>query len=499
MKRENLYLVGGALLASTALTTQAMSAGFGLTATVATTGGVAKTSSTTATIINSQVFSSSSDTTTTLGPRVLLVRFSQPFNSTFDTSIEIAGARFKTSAMSSGNNAYMANFDAGGSVIAVAGSVYTYSGTTGGTCTITLVTDKIILTGCAPTTYSANNALSATSIGEVDGVIVSNVQFDNAGGLAASGVSITAGGIVTSGSFTLETTVGSALITSRNGVSASITAAATPSIDLTSSPSFVRVSNSITNVTLGTINITLGGTVSTDLATTSTLANVAASFEVKITSAVTGDDATKAVQLRGTNIILSQTPTQFGSGFVTFTVSSTTTYNETVGVGVDFNGTSLIDQTAAGTGSVTFANGVASSAPAGSGGVAGLNRGGLNIDFNSFQPSVGQGAVTYTSLLRVANTGANAGSVTVIITNDTTGVVLGTYTSASIPSGASVQLSAAGLESASVPVITPSASVLYRLRVQGNITGYAQHVNWNQTAGFFSDLSARRTAVTSAD
>ncbi|MSO97524.1 MAG: hypothetical protein EXR11_04790 [Rhodospirillaceae bacterium] len=185
---------------------------------------------------------------------------------------------------------------------------------------------------------------------------------------------------------------------------------------------------------------------------------------------------------------------------MTFTVTGAASVNEAITVSVDFNGTGLIDQTAAGTGTITWAAPTSgSAAPASSGTVAGLNRSGLNIDFNSFQPSVGQGAVTYTSLLRVANTGANAGTVSVVLTNDTTGVVLGTYTSASVPSGAAIQLTAAALESGSVPAVTPSASVLYRLRVTGNITGYAQHVNWNQTAGFFSDLSGRRTAVTSAD
>ena len=46
---------------------------------------------------------------------------------------------------------------------------------------------------------------------------------------------------------------------------------------------------------------------------------------------------------------------------------------------------------------------------------------------------------------------------------------------------------------------TPDKIALYNVRIQGPITGYVQHLNWNSVDNLFSDLSGFRSgALTSS-
>jgi hypothetical protein len=98
----------------------------------------------------------------------------------------------------------------------------------------------------------------------------------------------------------------------------------------------------------------------------------------------------------------------------------------------------------------------------------------------------------FASFIRVTNTGATAGSVTMTVRNSSSGAVLGTYTSASIASGGTIQLSTATIETQSVPAVTPTSGVPYDIGVTGSITGYVQHIGFNGANGALSDLSAFR-------
>lgn len=484
MKRENLYIVGGALLASTALTTVASAGQFTLLNNVAN-GGII---STTAVSLSAQVFGTSPSTTTVIGPNALAYRFNQPVSSVFTSVITVTGAKFATSGTSSSTIDVRAIHG----TIGNSNGLLTLAAAATLGCTVAVATDKIILSSCTPTASQVS----------ITGITISAVSFINATGLATAGASISLANEITVSSVAFETTAAQAVVTSKNSVTATTTATTGVSnIDVSASPSFAKFANGGTSVTIATINITQTGTLAANLSSAITGATaVGATNSITITSTALSDDATNGIRLLAGTAAnsLSTTVTQFSSGTVTFTIVAAN-LQDSYQVQLSFNGTSIIDTAAAGTTAVAFsaptpvAGTNAAAPPSATGTTAALSRNGLTIDINGIQPSVAQGARTYTSLLRIANTGSTAGAVTVVLLNEASGATLGTYTSASIPAGASLQLTSATIEATAG--VTPTASVLYRATVTGNINGYVQHVNWNQDAGFFSDLSGRRTSV----
>jgi len=493
MKRENLYFVGGALLASTALTTAATAATYSIT--TASDGAIG----TTALKLSAQAFPSNATSATAVGTGTgLSVRLNGPLASAFTATISVSGAKFRTGSVSANDVSALliATFSGTATVVSTYGFTASADNTMG--CAVAFSSDSLILANCDPT--FAINGNSTT--GSVGGFRISSVGFDNATALSAAGASISLAGSIVVGGQPLDTTAAQAVVTSANSLTATIAATTgIPQLNVNSTPAFANFGSSTQLTTnIGTVSITHAGTVSLDLITPldtgAELLGAANSF--KVTSTIFSDDALVRTNLTSAGgVALTAAPTVFTGGFVTFGAVAAASMLDTFTINVVFNGTSQIDAASAGTVEVTYgsAGGTGYSinavAPAASSGaVAGLTRAGLNIDINGMQPSVAQGARTYTSLLRIANTGTFAGTVQIVLRNESTGAVLGTYTSPSIPAGASLQLTSANIEAGAG--VTATASVLYRATLSGNINGYVQHVNWNQDAGFFSDLSGRR-------
>jgi hypothetical protein len=501
MKRENLYIVSAALLASTALTTAA-SAGSVFIATglgVGAAGGVQTT--TAAKRLSAQVFASTPTTATVIGGtnNGLAYRFGSPLSlsqSSFSGTIGVTGAQFRTSVVSGGGDSVRGFYV---NTTAAQGSLQvsdTHTVVCGG---LVATTTSLIINACTTQTFSGTASIA--------GFVISAVAFDNATGLATVGGSISIAGTINLGSSAgqgavFDTTAATAVVTSANSMSVTATAGTPAQINVSATPTFARLVGGFLTATISTVNITHTGAVAADLTTVvQTVTAVGTGNFIRLASAILNDDAVANVTVEAAGVAannLSNTPTQFFSGVATFTIAPANIQNS-YAVVVNFNGSQAIETAAAGTVDVGFGaiGGTASAtgnsaAPPGltGGAVAGLTRSGFNVTVNSVQPSVAQGARTYSSLLRIVNTANTPGTVNVVLRNNETGVVLGTYTSPSILGLGSLQLSSATIEAGAG--VTPSAGVLYQANITGNITGYVQHVNWNQDAGFFSDLSGAR-------
>jgi hypothetical protein len=485
MKRENLYIVGGALLASTALTSAASAATYTLTTTVNNA-----TLSATPIRLSAQTFPASPATTTQLGPMTLVTRFTGPLAATFSATINVTGAKFSSGTVTA-NDVSPLNL---GTFSGTSSTSATTATTLG--CAVAFSADALILSSCNP---------SSGSFASIGGFAISGVAFDNATAMATAGSSISLNGTITIGSSTLDNTPAQAVVTSASGlVTSSASLAAITSMNVSATPAFANLGSATAlSVQIVSGAVTTQTVVARDLRTDiSTLPQlIGAANSLQVNSTIFSDDALARTELVFNNVVAATaSPTVFTGGFVTFGNIAATNL-QTFAVNVVFNGTAAIDNASAGTYALTFAAQAGSgltgniiAPPVLSGSSAAFTRGGLNIDINSIQPSVGQGARTYTSILRVVNTSSTAaGTVTIVLRNNESGVVLGTYTSPSIPAGGSAQLTAANLEAGAG--ITPTATVLYKASISGAIQGYVQHVNWNQDAGFFTDLSGRRNST----
>ena len=90
------------------------------------------------------------------------------------------------------------------------------------------------------------------------------------------------------------------------------------------------------------------------------------------------------------------------------------------------------------------------------------------------------------SFLRFDNTSNTAGTVTVNLAASETGQIIGSWTSANIPSGATLQTSIEEMEAG----INPSlVSGYYSAQVQASFKGDLQHVLWRSTDGSLTNLS----------
>lgn len=507
MKYSNLLLVGS-LLATTAISSAANAAFVYLSAPNTTGTGVALANPKN---ISAQAFVATNLAAVTVGTQKLFIRFAQNTSAVFTGTVNVTGAKFVTAGI---------NTKADAAVFLGASTPSVFETTTAAStaaCTVLAGVSSLILT-CDTTKLSGVSG-GGTTVGStsVNGVWISGVAFDTtAATLSVAGSSVTLDFTMVVGTSTFDSAAATNVITSRNSIAATSTSASPALIDVAATPAaFNKFAASATAATIGSINFTLGSgsTFGQDLSTVLTAGAIVGNTELKITSPIfpataiallgANTSGITAVSIDSTSNDQSVTVTQFGAGFVTFTIGSASVVDSYT-INVNFNGTSEIPASAAGTTLVTYTaragdgedlNVIAP--PTSTGTVAALTRNGFNIDFNGVQPGTAQGARTYTSLIRISNTGLVGGTVAIVVTNETTGVVLGTYTSASIPAGASLQVSSAQIEAGAG--ITASASVLYRLSLTGGITGYAQHVNWNQDAGFFSDLSSRRTAKTGSD
>ena len=123
--------------------------------------------------------------------------------------------------------------------------------------------------------------------------------------------------------------------------------------------------------------------------------------------------------------------------------------------------------------------------------ISSLPTAGLKVGavFSSLQP-------TSQSFLRFYNPGSSAGTVTVTLSDYSTGAPLGQWTSPSIPAGASPQFPITTLETGASPSFTPPA--YYSLAIQSSFAGSFQHVLWRQADGSLTNLSTCDSLPTSA-
>ncbi|MDX2221964.1 MAG: hypothetical protein SFV21_04395, partial [Rhodospirillaceae bacterium] len=70
--------------------------------------------------------------------------------------------------------------------------------------------------------------------------------------------------------------------------------------------------------------------------------------------------------------------------------------------------------------------------------------------------------------------------------------------SPAVSAGGTIQISAANIETQSVPAITPVLGQPYDVLVSGPITGYVQHMGFNATSGVITDLSSFRNGGATA-
>jgi hypothetical protein len=101
-------------------------------------------------------------------------------------------------------------------------------------------------------------------------------------------------------------------------------------------------------------------------------------------------------------------------------------------------------------------------------------------------------ATDYVSKLRVTNTGAVANTAVLTFADVSTGTTLGTWTSASIPVGAAIEVAVPDIEAA-VPALAQAAkggAAQYTVTL-GNLSGYLQHAVENRRVGALTDLSGK--------
>jgi subtilisin family serine protease len=112
----------------------------------------------------------------------------------------------------------------------------------------------------------------------------------------------------------------------------------------------------------------------------------------------------------------------------------------------------------------------------------------FNNLISSNAPGLGQ------SFLRIYNNSATLGTVTATLRDSATGTALGTWTSPSIPAGASPQIAMQTIELNAVPAggepIVTDSRPYYNLELTSTFPGYVQHVVWARNGGVFANLSS---------
>jgi len=474
MKRQTLQ-IGSALLATTALSSTAIAG----SVTDASSTAVQAASNLTAISLSAQVFGGLTPEAISLGPAAWNFDLTNSLTSKFTLELRSSNSDFVTT---------------GGAV-----GVYSESGTTlqlattftG--CTVQTLTDRILVQDCLD--------ISSNSGAGIDVLQISGIVFDEANGLATVGSSIAlSGSVLGDGSAgTFETITSANVVTSTNSLSASHRQGVAGSISNTATPAFSTLAASAVTLDLGSVALSAGtGVVGTDLATalTGSFTNIVSALELTVEHGVLTDVAT-------TNLVL--TP---GAGAVsaTQTFVPTTTAGNTASFDVDVSGSSplgsydivvnfdnsdAISAWPAGTLTASYSVGDAVNLSAiadSTGGLAALSRAGMSAAVNTAQSSTGAGT-TFNSLVRIVNNGTVSGTAVIVVTNDADGSILGTYTTATIEPGATLQVDIPTIEAGAS--ITPDGGQ-YGLAVSGAFTGYIQHLMFNTATESLVDLSGFR-------
>ena len=507
MNKQSLYVLGGTLLASTALSTAGHAA---LIKANPGLGGVVAAAAITPKGLATQLFSATAATAaaldfggTTTAAGDILIDFTLPIVLPFRVELSAVNATFTGTP---GVVVYVQ--DSTGSAASLAASSVTG-------CTIQTQPDKILILGCDPT--------GATSLSRADAIAITGIRYTTASALATAGQSITLSGLIkdASATTTFDTITAAATVTSKGALDVGITAGGNVTIDSTVTPAFSKLTTatalSVTTANLGSIKFSATGAVGTDLSFAYLSASVASTTEIKVTHGVLLDDAvTKISFVPATGSAADRVATTFVSGTASFQVAGASL--DASSIVVTFDGTSLIDTTS-GTASVTVTPTIAAAAggplrviSSFSGNLASFSRGGLSVEINTMQPTAGVGSTLYRSFLRIANTSAQAGVATITVRNDVTGASIGSFTTAQmtgaiaagqlsstgeVRANSTIQISAADIES----LVTGAAATgqPYKVTVTGPFNGYVQNLMWNSVSGLFSDLSGFRNGISTVD
>jgi len=470
MKRQVLNF-GGALLATTALSAGAVSAG---TITNLLAAGDPTVTILTAAKLSAQVFggTTTAQKAVTLGPAAVTLDFSNGYTTKFDLELESTNSDFATSTV-------------GIQTFTTATTSLSISGRSG--CTVQVLTERILLEDCL--------ASSATNI---DTLNVSGISFNQANGLATAGTSISLNSIVRGQSNnTFETLAARPLITSQDSVTVTTTTATAATVRNSAIPPFSDLTGGATAFTMGVVRITGTAAVLTDLATPiATGDNLAGSMELTVTHGVLADAATTTIDVSastpGGAVNSSVRKSNFNGTVASFDYAAANTVLGSYDIEVNFDGTTSIATYAAGTVAVVFSAGAQNLAAPGShtGTLAGLTRDGFSTQLNTVQSSAGNGSTVFQSFVRVVNNGSVAGAVNIVVRDDTDGSSYGTYTAGTIAANSTLQISMPTIETA----LGITAAGQYQLALSGPFDGYAQHVMFNSVDNHFVDLSGFRAA-----
>ncbi len=510
MNKQSLYVLGGTLLASTALSTAGNAAAVlkqnsGL-------GGLVPTATITARPLATQLFSATATTAnaldfggSTTANGDILIDFALPITLPFRVELSIANASFTGTP-----GVVVYTQDSTSATASLAAS--SVSG-----CTVGVQPDKLLVLGCDPTGQASSS--------RADAMAITGVRYISAGALATAGQSITLSGIIkdSTATSTFDTITAAAVVTSKSALDVGFTAGGGVTIDSTVTPAFSKLTAATalttTTANLGSIKFSSTSAVGTDLSFVYLASSVASTTEIKVTHGVLLDDA--LTQIAFVPSVAANTITKFPSQFVTNTVSFSVpgASLDASSIIVTFDGSSLIDTTS-GTATAVVTPTIISPAgggsfrviPSFSGTLAALSRGGLSVEVNSLMPTAGQGSTLYRSYIRVANISPVNGIATISVLDDVTGATIGSFTTAQLTSAISggllsstgeiranstLQIGAADIEA----LVTGAAATAhpYKVRVTGSFNGYVQNLMWNSVTGLFTDLSGFRNGVLTID
>jgi len=496
MNKQQLFTAGSALLATTALSSVANA---GTVSTFPTATAPVAATAYTATSIANTVFSTTASTANavTVGLTAITVVFANNFTAATKFSVELDPI----------NAGFVQAVDARlllsntGSFLGVG---LTVSASTA--CTsVTPLTTKIILDGCGglsnkiSQTNGANNNVSAS----YGGVLFSGIGFNNASGLAAVGSAVSVNGLVYNANNTSQTfenitaanvvvSAAPVVVTVGSGGTATASASATP----VAFAYFTTGSGAIgiTSVQLAYVDITGTGVMSADL-TNQALADAAngstqtiSSIQVTVTSTELSQPAVQSLSVNTTAGIFNGTVANFSAGVATFSINNQAGFTSFV-IQVAFSGTTALQAASAGTVAVAFGVGstMGQAVPSVTGKTGSISLGGFAAELNTF---LGSSNTAFSSFARIHNNGIIAAVATVTVRNDATGTSMGVYTTASIATNQTLQISAKDIETGAG--ITPAAGVNYTLSISGAFSGYAQHIIFNPATGQLADLSSFR-------
>ena len=498
MNKQQLYTAGSVLLATTALTSAA-NAGI-VSNTIASGAAFGGTAITSVNVANT-IFSTTAATANSVqvGPKAYFIAFSNNFAGSTKFSVELdpIGAAFVNAADVSILLANSGSF--------LSGNFFTATAT--GNCTsVTALTTKIILDGCGGLNnkITQTNGLNTNTSASYAGVLFSGVSFNNASALATVGATVGLNGLVynaNNNTQNFETIASATVMTSIAPITASVISGGTATANASATPvAFAYFSTgaaapSLLSSNLANIDISGTGALAQDLATQVVpdggvgIGQAFSSIQVTITSAELSEPAALAVTANLATPINNFTVANFSAGVATFSVNSGTSGMTSFTIQVAFSGTTALTAAAAGTVTIGFGIGsnMGQAVPTITGKTGSISLGGFNAELNTFLPSAN---LSYSSFARIHNNGVLAGVAIVTVRNDATGVTMGTYTSASIATNQTLQITAKDIETGAG--ITAAAGINYTLSIAGAFSGYAQHIIFNPTTGQLADLSSFR-------